>query len=125
MPQGSSGRIDRRYPFNVLERGDGYVFEFIRNDVAGVCERAQCDGVVECALNNFAAGCCGRIIRRIQEAAFDIQIAGGEAKHLAELPGANYSYPHGLILSGRCRPEPCRSGSCGTRPALWPPLDRC
>jgi len=45
-------------------------------------------------LNHFAALRRWWIVRWVQEAHFDIEIASGETQHLTELPGANNADTH-------------------------------
>ena len=123
VAQRSGGRVNgATLPSILLQCLDRDILKFVGNDVAS---RSKFASASASSKGRFGLPCRiggGRGVGRVDEAALDIEIAGRETQHLAELAGADNTNTHELITSGRCRPGPCRSGSCGSCRVLrqWP-----
>ena len=96
VPQCVGGRVDRYLVLDLAQRLDRHVLKFKSDDIAGCGEFGQRVAVVKWPLNNLATIGCGRCVGRIDETAFDAEVACCVAQHLAELAGSDNANFHGL-----------------------------
>ncbi len=89
--------MDRRLCRESCQRIETDVFKLLGQNVAARCKFAKRKFVVERLLYDRTLGRRGRRFGRIEKGAAVAETAGGNAEHLTELSGANYSDAHTSI----------------------------